>query len=95
MEFFLFIYSFIFVQDSAPAHILNIIRCNCSMNKKNPCGKQCQCRRHGIKCMTVCRQCQGYEYTNAIENYDTDSSEDDHESSEHCDGNIFEKLLDL
>ena len=45
--------------------------------------------------MTVCRQCQGYEYTNAIENYDTDSSEDDHESSEHCDGNIFEKLLDL
>ena len=91
----LFIYSSIFVQDPAPAHILNIIRCNPSMNTKNPCRKQCQCRRHGIKCMTACRLCQGSECTNAMENYDTNSSEDDYESSEYFDGNIFEKLLDL
>ena len=45
--------------------------------------------------MTACGQCQSYEYTNAIENFDTDSNEDDDESSEHCDGNIFEKLSDL
>ena len=65
------------------------------MNMKNPCGKQCQCRRHGIKYMTACRQCQSSECTNAMENYDTNSSEDDNENSEDCDGNNFEKLLDL
>ena len=56
---------------------------------------QCQCRRHGIKCMTACGQCQGSEYTNSMENYDTDSREDDYKNSEDCDGNIFRKLLDL
>ena len=45
--------------------------------------------------MTTCGQCQGSEVPNAMENYDTDSSKDDYESSEDCDGNIFEKLLDL
>ena len=44
------------------------------------------CRHHGIKCMTACGQCQGSECINAMENYDTDSSEDDYESSEDCDG---------
>ena len=38
---------------------------------------------------------QGSEFPNAVENYDTDSGEDDYESSEDCDGNIFEKLLEL
>ena len=42
--------------------------------------------------LTACGQCQGSECTNAMENYDTDSSEDDYESSEGCDRNIFEKL---
>ena len=65
------------------------------MNTKNPCGKQCQWWRHGIKCVTGFGQCQGSEFPNAMENYDTDSSEDDYESSEDCDGNIFEKLLEL
>ena len=45
--------------------------------------------------MTACGQCQGSECTNAMENYDTHSSEEDCESSEDCNGNIFEKLLDL
>ena len=45
--------------------------------------------------MTACGQCQDSEFPNAMENYDTDSSEDDYKSSEDCDGNIFEKLLDL
>ena len=30
-----------------------------------------------------------------MENYNTDSNEDDYESGEDCDGNIFEELLDL
>ena len=45
--------------------------------------------------MTACGQCQGSDLPNAMENYDADSSEDDYESSGDCDGNIFEKLLDL
>ena len=45
--------------------------------------------------MTACGQCPGSECTNATENYDTDSSEDVYECSEDCNGNIFEKLLDL
>ena len=65
------------------------------MNTKTPCEKQCQCRRHGRKCKTTCGQCPGSECTNTMENYDTHSSEEDYESSEDCDGNIFEKLLDL
>ena len=40
-------------------------------------------------------QCQGSEFPNAMENYDTNSSKDDYKSSEDCYGNIFEKLLDL
>ena len=92
---YLFICSFVFVQDPAPAHTLNITRRNCSMNTKNPCRKQCRCKRHGIKCMTACGQCQGSKCTNKMENYDTDSSKDDYGSSEDCDGNIFEKLLDI
>ena len=64
------------------------------MSTKNPCGKQCQYRRHEIKCMTACGQCQGSDCTNAMENCDTNSSEDDYESSEDCGGNIVEKLLD-
>ena len=38
----------------------------------------------------VCTEC-----TNATENYDTDSSEDDYQSSEDCNRNIFEKPLDF
>ena len=45
--------------------------------------------------MTGFGECQGSEFPNAMENYDTDSSEDVYESREDCDGNIFEKLLDL
>ena len=36
--------------------------------------------------MTACGQCQGSECINAVENYETDSSENDYESSEDCDG---------
>ena len=44
--------------------------------------------------MTACGQCQGSECTKAMENCDTNSSEDDYESSEDCGGNIVEKQLD-
>ena len=45
--------------------------------------------------MTAGGQCQGSEFPNAMENYDTNSSKDDYKSSQDCYGNIFEKLLDL
>ena len=44
--------------------------------------------------MSACGRCQGPECTNAMVNYDTNSSDDDYESSEDCSGNIVEKLLD-
>ena len=36
-----------------------------------------------------------FRVPNAMENYDTGSNEDEYESSEDCDVNIFEKPLDL
>ena len=36
-----------------------------------------------------------FRVRNAMENYDTGSNEDEYESSEDCDVNIFEKPLDL
>lgn len=84
------------IQEPAPEHILQIIRCNCSTTTKNPCGKLCQCRRHGIPCMTACGQCQGINCTNAINNGDDEMGDDsEFSSSDEDNGNIFDRLLDF
>lgn len=83
-----------FIQEPAPAHILNI-RCNCSTTTSSSCGKLCQCRRHGITCMTTCGQCHGQECTNSMSKDDVgDDTEDEHTSDEEY-GNIFENLFDF
>ncbi|XP_065666696.1 uncharacterized protein LOC136087548 [Hydra vulgaris] len=83
-------------KDPAPIHIPNIIRCNCGTNTKTPCGKQCQCRRHGINCMTACGQCQGLECTNSPKNnVNIDDCENEYESSEDGDENNFKKMFDF
>ena len=49
----------------APDEILNVVRCNCSMGGKNPCGgSRCSCVANGLKCVPACGNCRGSECLN-------------------------------
>ena len=50
----------------APAGMLNLICCNCSVEVENPCQYlRCSCRKYGFKCLPACGQCHGLSCTNA------------------------------
>ena len=52
----------------APAGMLNLICCNCSVEVENPCQYlRCSCRKYGFKCLPACGQCHGLSCTNAPE----------------------------
>ena len=52
----------------APAGMLNLICCNCSVEVENPCQYlRCSCRKYGFKCLPACGQCHGSSCTNAPE----------------------------
>ena len=49
----------------APPEILKVIKCNCKLSTKNPCGTNvCSCRKNGIKCMPACGNCHGRDCNN-------------------------------
>ena len=51
----------------APCELLNVIRCNCNVSTKIPCGgKQCSYRSNGLKCVAACGSCRGTECQNCI-----------------------------
>ena len=74
----------------APDKLLNMIRCNCQVTSKNPCGghTQCSCRKNGLKCVAACGDCRGME----CQNCDTVELASDDESEEY-DNNIFENIF--
>ena len=48
--------------DVAPENLLKVIRCNCKATSKNQCGTNlCSCRKHGLKCVSTCGECQSCE----------------------------------
>ena len=54
--------------EPAPPVILNIIRCKCKSLSQNQCGSdRCTCRKHGLKCVTACKECHGDSCQNAHE----------------------------
>ena len=62
----------------APDELLNIVRCNCKMSSKNPCGgRQCSCRNHGLKCVPACGDCRGLNCSNCDEAPNDHDEEDD------------------
>lgn len=52
-------------KEIAPAEIIKVIKCNCKLSSKNPCGTNlCSCRKNGIKCMPACGNCHGNDCNN-------------------------------
>ena len=75
--------------DPAPQFLLNVIRCNCQITTRNPCGGlNCSCRKHGIECVAACGNCRGEFCTNmvVVENI----AGDDHED---LDRNVFDLFV--
>ena len=71
----------------APNDILNVIRCNCKVTTKNPCGSNiCSCRASGLNCVAACGDCRGSECRNLSEIV----LEDEHLELIECDENIFD-----
>ena len=47
--------------EAGPPDILKVIRCGC----EGTCGKRCSCRKAGLKCTSLCKECNGIICTNA------------------------------
>ena len=50
-------------QEAAPPELLKLISCRCEKG----CGRQCGCRKGGLKCSEICFFCHGQSCTNARE----------------------------
>ena len=52
-------------KDVAPLEVKTLVRCNCQLTSKSPCGSRlCTCRRNGLPCISLCGNCRGEECTN-------------------------------
>lgn len=47
----------------APPDLLKQVFCNC---KESACGRNCSCKKLGIRCSPKCGQCYGITCTNAV-----------------------------
>jgi hypothetical protein len=74
---------------SAPEEMLKFIRCKCKTDSRQPCGNNtCSCRKHGLQCVTACKNCQGHECMNGrVE--ENENEMDDYD----VDANLFERLF--
>ena len=44
----------------APTDIFNVVRCKCRIDTHGPCTSMlCSCRKHGLKCVAACKNCNG------------------------------------
>ena len=78
-------------ESPAPDELLNIIRCNCQLTSKNPCGgNNCSCRANGLNCVAACGDCRGTQCMNCKTNAIT---ENDVEDDGEFEGNIFENIF--
>jgi len=49
----------------APDNILNVVRCKCHISSRKPCNTMlCLCRKHGLECVTACKNCHGVDCEN-------------------------------
>ena len=69
---------------AAPPQVLKLISCKCARN----CGPACGCRRAGLSCSVVCRNCHGMSCLNpSVVNTSISSSSD--EDSDQFDDPLF------
>ncbi len=69
--------------EPGPQELLNLIRCNCKMSSKSPCGTSlCSCRKNGLKCVSACGDCHGVSCQNEhpVVNDESDDDNDDVDS---------------
>lgn len=59
-------------QPAAPPEILDVVHCSC----KKDCGtKRRTCKKHGLPCTAICRECRGTSCTNSQLPYLSDEYE--------------------
>ena len=60
-------------KEIAPEELLLVIRCNCKLSSRNPCGSnQCSCQRNGIQCVPACGDCRGMGCNNSSREMEDD-----------------------
>ena len=75
----------------APDEILNVVRCNCQVTLKNPCGgSRCSCRNNGLHCVAACGDCRGTECENCDK---CETSIADTDQVENLDGDSYDNLF--
>ena len=79
----------------ATSDIWNVIRCNCKILSKSPCGlnSKCSCHAKGLKCIASCGDCRGTECIKISETVSNDDAV--HEEFECDDENMFECIFGL
>lgn len=51
--------------DPAPDWLLQVVRCNCKIDTRRPCGsRSCSCRKNGLNCVPACGGCHGQDCEN-------------------------------
>ena len=55
----------------APDDLLHLVSCNC----RKGCRHQCECRRAGLSCSSICGQCRGVGCENSLP-FEEDTEED-------------------
>ena len=58
--------------EPAPESLLHIITCNC----RSGCERNCECRRSGLPCTSMCGFCAGHGCSNHDTSDDTSDGED-------------------
>ena len=54
--------------DAASAELMDFVRCKCKIDSRRPCSSQiCTCVKHGLPCLTDCKNCNGQVCENASE----------------------------
>ena len=72
----------------APDNILCFIWYNCNISKKRQCSTNtCSCKKHGLVCVSACRNCNGIDCEKCENEVDMDdfSDEEDRNIFDVCD----------
>lgn len=63
--------------EPGPPELLNVIRCNCKLSTKTPCGKgNCSYRKNGLSCVAACGHCHGNNCANVVQFEDVDDEDE-------------------
>ena len=72
--------------EAAPKDLLNVVRCKCQTETNKPCSSNlCSCRKHGLHCVSACKNCNGECCENIGHDISNPVTEDDVHDSESSD----------